>query len=70
MDIKSGNLFFHLILLFGQINVCRFSIEKCKISNVEIINRFCIVFPSQNFRNRSFDAWKLGMVGETGSLAA
>ena len=47
-----------------------FLLKNAKISNVEIINRFCIVFPSQNFRNRSFDAWKLGMVGETGSLAA
>ena len=29
-----------------------------------------MVCPSQNFHNLSFDAWKLGMVGETGSLAA
>ena len=34
-----------------------------KISDVEKTNRFFIVFPSQNFRNLSFDAWTFGMFG-------
>ena len=40
-----------------------------KFIKVEKTNRFFIFCPSQNFRNLSFDAWKLGMVGETGSSA-
>ena len=45
-------------------------LENAKISNEEKTNRFFIVCPSQNFRNLSFDAWKLGMVGETASSVA
>ena len=48
-----------------------FELKNTKISNVEKTNRFLInVCPSQNSRNLSFDAWKLGMAGETGSSAA
>ena len=47
-----------------------FVLKNAKISNVEKKLSLVIVCPSQNFRNQSFDAWKLGMVGETGSSAA
>ena len=79
MNIKSGHrkvdiLIFHLILLFGQIGRCNphinLELKNAKISKVEKNNRFFIFFPSQNFRNLSFDVWKLDMVGETGSSAS
>ena len=78
MNIKSGHRkvdisIFSPYFAFWKIGRCNphinLELKNAKISKVEKTNRFFIFCPSQNFRNLSFDAWKLNMVGETGSSA-